>query len=65
MKKFILFIALTTSIISMKATEIEELGVDCFAFADAAMGTAGDAGDFDTWWDAFVYCSGVDPVVID
>ena len=32
-------------------------GVDCEKFANEVEGEAGDAGDYDTWFQAFQFCS--------
>ena len=32
-------------------------GVDCEKFANEVEGEAGDAGDYDTWFQAFEFCS--------
>lgn len=65
MKKLLTLLVFTFIYSSTIASECEDVVVvDCFQFADTVEGASGDAGDADVWWEAFVYCSGVDVVVI-
>ncbi len=67
MKNTIFTIIMLVMSVNLLAHTLEDdiVNVDCFTYADAVEGAAGDGGDFDVWWRAFVYCSGVDEVVIN
>lgn len=55
MKYYLFFISVIT-LISFQRMMDEYLDVDCWAFAMAAEGEAGDAGDFEVFSHAYDYC---------